>query len=366
LLENIINNLRETVPEAFVDKEPSIPWINEKTWVIDSREFPYFRESPIFPPIFVDPEVEVPETDEYLEGEVRSNGVEALAWYVPFHQSKRWGFYFRVRGICYLSNFFKNQSNIKDVNQRIKKAFEVLFYHEFFHFLTEITAAHMEMSYKKPLYNDYVQFIAKTKYGGLLIEEPLANAYVLKRIPKRDYPQVKKFFNIQPPPYSTFWKFIPDTDFLIGKRKLGAMMRIHDLTEISIGVIIANLPSRDEPFWEFLFNVTPEKLFLSDLPIYFVKEKEHTTSGIEFKTPIFYGVQIAIYPCDHDPPHIHIWIPADNRRNGRYLYPSLEPYMGAKPLSNKQRKKVQRVIAKYRNKIEEILIRQKREHILFH
>ena len=101
-------------------------------------------------------------------------------------------------------------------------------------------------------------------------------------------------------------------------------------------------------------------MFLPDIPIYFVIEKEHPTSRIKFITPIFKGIWIAAYPCDHPPPHLHIWIPADNKRDGRYLYPSLEPYMGAKPLSNRKRKKVEMLIKKYKEKIESALERQRR------
>lgn len=72
-----------------------------------------------------------------------------------------------------------------------------------------------------------------------------------------------------------------------------------------------------------------------------------------------YGTQIAVHVSDHTPPHIHVWVPADNKKDGRYLYPTLEPYMGAPPLSNKKRKKVQKVIEKYKDKIESIIERQK-------
>lgn len=357
MLQDILNNLRKTIPNAFVDMAPSIPWVGEKTRIINLREIFEFREFPVFPPIFIDPEAEIPEIDDELNSEVRESGVEALAWYVPFHQSKRWGVYFRVRGIYYLSNFFKTKSHPTDVNERIKRALEVLFYHEFFHFLSEVTAAHMEMTYKKPLYNEYQKFLEEGVDESLRIEEPLANAYALRRVQKRYHSCVKAFFHIQPLPYSQYYKFIQDASFLTGKRKLGAIVRVHNLPEI-IAHALSSFPDTHEPFWEFLFNVIPEKLFLPDIPIYFVIEKEHPTSSIKFKTPIFMGVQIAVYPCDHPPPHLHIWIPAHNKRDGRYLYPSLEPYMGARPLSNRRRKKVQRIIEKYKDKIESVIERQ--------
>ncbi|RKY52169.1 MAG: hypothetical protein DRP89_08090 [Candidatus Neomarinimicrobiota bacterium] len=230
MLREIINNLKETVPNAFIDEEPSIPWVNEKTRIVNLREmeFPDFHEVPIF----IDPEAEILEADNKLDSEISESGVEALAWYVPFHQSKRWGFYFRTRGIFYLSNYFKNKRNLNDVNERVKRALKVLFYHEFFHFLTEIAAAHMEMTYKEPLYNPYLKFCNESASTTLNIEEPLANAYALRRIQKRYRSRVKAFFDMQPPPYSEFHKFVKDTCFLAGKRKLGAIVRIHNLPEI--------------------------------------------------------------------------------------------------------------------------------------
>jgi len=355
MLKEILDNLKKTVPDAFLSEGLSIPWVNKEAKTVSLREVLEFREFPIFPPIFLDPEAEIPEADEEIEDRVRENGIEALAWYVPFHRSSKWGIYFRVRGICYLSNYFKTKSNITDVNERVKIALEVLFYHEFFHFLTEITTANMEMMYKKQLYNSYFEFLKKNP--ELRDEESLANAYVLRRVQKRYHSYIKRFFNIQPPPYSQFQKFMRDTDFLAGKRRLGAIIRMHSVSEIISNVLLSSFPDIDEPFWEFLFNVEPEKLFLPDIPIYFILEKDHPTYRIKFITPVFKGVKLAAYPCDHPPPHLHIWIPADSKRDGRYLYPSLEPYMGARPLSRKQRKKVQMLIDKYKDKIEDVLVR---------
>ena len=82
----------------------------------------------------------------------------------------------------------------------------------------------------------------------------------------------------------------------------------------------------------------------------------HTFFWDSKKSPT--DTRIAVYPCDHLPPHIHIWIPVDNKRDGRYLYPSLEPYKNEPPLSNKKRKKVETVIEKYKDKIESIIARQ--------
>lgn len=361
MLEELISKVKENVPDVFIDKNTIntlIPWINENTRIIDARKF---WEVPVFPPIFVEPHSNIPEIDEELEGDIRKQGTEALAWYIPFHQSQKWGIYFRVRGLSYLSNFFKNKKNLNDVNERIKMAFEVLFYHEFFHFLTEMTATNMEMIYHKPIYNAYVEFIHNEVgfKSRLSIEEPLANAYTLMRLPKQWHTRIKRFFKTQPFPYSTFDNFTSGPDYLHGKRRLGVIIHFHNIPKLGVQELISPpYKYRDEPFWEFLFNVEPERLFLPDIPIYFVIENKHPASILKFITPIFMGVQIAVYPSDHPPPHLHIWIPADSKKEGRYLYPSLEPYMGAEPLTNKKRKIVQECIERYKNKIESIIKKQ--------
>lgn len=359
MLNEIIDNLKRTVPDAFVNEPPTIPWIRNDSQIISLREIsPNIRDFPLSPTIFVEPYTEISERDEELEGEIRERGIEALAWYVSFHQSSRWGIYFRTRGISYLSNLFRTKSNTNDVNERIKIAFDLLFYHEFFHFLTDIVSAHMEMVYKIALYNAYLKFLRSSAHQSLFIEEPLANAYVLRRTPKRYHSRIKNFFEIQPSPYTLFSDFASDIDFIKGKRKLGAVIHFHNISEI-VAQALNSFPDTDEPFWEFVFNVEPEKMFLPQIPIYLVIEKHPNSSLLRFITPIIYGVQIAVYPCDHPPPHIHIWAPVDNKKDGRYLYPSLEPYLGAPSLSNKKKKKVKEIIKRHRDKIESIIKRQK-------
>lgn len=62
------------MPDAFIDEEPSIPWIDENTRIINSREFFNVREYPIFPPIFIDPDTEIYDVDKKLEGEIHKGG----------------------------------------------------------------------------------------------------------------------------------------------------------------------------------------------------------------------------------------------------------------------------------------------------
>ncbi len=384
MLYEIINNLKKTLPDAFKRKEkPDIPWIYEKSEIKDLRDIdPLSRELNIPPKIFIDPESKIID-DQELEDEIGERGVEALAWYISFHQSNKWGIYFRVRGLSYLSNIFKYKSNSNDINRRIKVAYDLLFYHEFFHFLTDMVSSNMEMAYKKVLYNYYLEFLEYLKdckwdaYNNIYIEEPLANAYVLKRMPKKYHYRIKIFFNIQPKPYSQFCNFLSEDTFIRGKRKLGAIVRCAAIFQEFINAPISenkeviikrrkrlirqnikNLPIIEEPFWEFLYNVDPEKLYLPYIPIYFVSE-EHPNGKLRFKTPIIHNARICVYIGDHPPPHIHVYIPANNKKDGRYLYPSLKPYLDTDSLSNKKIKILKDIIKKHKNKIESILKKQK-------
>lgn len=357
MLKEIIENLRQTMPKAFLNKGPTIPWMDQNVRALSDGipEGNYGRRTHAST-LWIDPEYQPSADDQRILGDVNRIGTEALAWYVSFHQNRRWGIYFRLRGLAFLAGLFMAKNPAIEANECMKRAYDVLFQHEFFHFLTDMTAVHMEMVYQKPIYNDYLSYLNGYTSKSFQIEEPLANACALRRSHRRFFSCIKDFFSQQPSPYSTYGNFVRDTDFLEGKRKLGLILRIHDDSLVFPG-ILEELPDIAEPRWEFLYNVTPEKLFLPEIPIWLVIEKDHPTSSIKFVTPIFMGTKIAAHPCrEHGPPHLHIWIPADNRRDGRYLYPSLQPYMNAKPLSNRERKKVEEVIGRFREKIERDLI----------
>jgi hypothetical protein len=359
MLVRIIDDLKRTVPDAFVDVPPKIPWVEtEREPEADlPKVYPMARDLPTRPTVFVAPnvefpeDVEIPEPDEEIIREIGRRGTDALAWYVSLHQSSKWGIYFRARGIFFLSNLLKTKSNIYDLNERVKLAFDLVLYHELFHFLTDMTAAHMEMVYKMPVYNDYLGFVSSSPPESVLIEEALANAYALRRMPKRYHSQIRGFFAMQPSPYSHYRELVSDIDFTKGKRRLGAIVHFHNTSQILLQSL-SSFPKTDEPFWEFIFNVEPEMIFLPQIPMYVVTERHPSCARIRFISPVTDGLKVAVFPDDHPPPHIHVWIPANNKKDGRYLYPSLEPYRGALPLSRNKRRKLEIVISRYRPEIE--------------
>jgi hypothetical protein len=72
-----------------------------------------------------------------------------------------------------------------------------------------------------------------------------------------------------------------------------------------------------------------------------------------------WNAKVTAYPRDHNPAHIHVWIPADNFRDGRYLYPSSDPYRGAGALSRRKRDLVNKILDRdgYRKKIRNQLMK---------
>lgn len=360
MLNEILDNLKKTVPDAFVDNPVTIPWIKSESLIVNIKKvFPQKEETDISPSIFIDPNTKIPTPDNELADDILKKGTEALAWHVSFHQNQHdWGIYIRNRGLFFLSNLFKSKNNVNDINEGIKLAFDLLFYHEFFHFITDMVSANMEMIYKNTIYNNYRNELPTDEFQ---IEEPLANVYCLRKLPLIYHSRIRDFFERQPEPYKHFGNYETDVTFANGKKELGAIIRVFretskkerqaDLLAAKFDNSFGNFPTSDEPFWEFTFNVEPEKTFMIEIPIYFVSES-HPNGELRFVTPIIYETKIAVYPGDHPPPHLHIWMPADSKKCSVYLYPSLTPYRKAKPLSNKQRKFIEDITNRYKVQLE--------------
>ena len=145
------------------------------------------------PPEF-DPVIEigadVDETFPALEGEAgeeirRSvldldHGMDAYGWYVPFHYpGVQWGIYIPVTGIVFL---------IRDALSKLPSpfktkrhlAFHAILNHELFHFGTDYAIAQAELLHQEPWYVPAKTAFKKGTPDYCVIEEQLANAYMLK------------------------------------------------------------------------------------------------------------------------------------------------------------------------------------------
>ncbi len=145
---------------------------------------------------------------------VRLSGMDALGWYVSFrHPGSTWGVHVTVSGIIYL---------IKEVfaglqvplETKVKLAFQAILNHELFHFATDYTVAQAELAHQESWYLPAVKEFRASALGHSIIEEQLANAYMLKsfKAMKLDLrvrgksDALKAFTALQPKGYCDGWK----------------------------------------------------------------------------------------------------------------------------------------------------------------
>ena len=103
-----------------------------------------------------------PEVDLHINGPFEMDGVEALAWYRSFHYEPipKWGIYLLDKGIYYLAKKLESQFDPSEINSQtrqkcIQDAINVLYFHELFHFYTDLAAAKREVDEYRSMYVDY-------------------------------------------------------------------------------------------------------------------------------------------------------------------------------------------------------------------
>lgn len=166
-------------------------------------------------------------------------------------------------------------------NQAYRIAFEIMYYHEYFHFLVDICSTINELIIKKPLYIPYLTEIYQVQHlSANNIEESLANAYVLNKRQKFKESQIraflKNFMDLQPPAYSGYYRFLirGKPGNYAGKRKLISMI-LETRLNPSISPPLENLLS------EHTWHLTP-----SDVPIYIVEgDISHFSWYLHFAPP---------------------------------------------------------------------------------
>ncbi len=163
-----------------------------------------------------------PNTDNFVSRSKEEDGIDALAWYRSFHYEpiQKWGIYMLDKGIYHLAEIFEGQYEQSEVTPETRQecihdAVNLLYYHELFHFYTDLTAANLEISESRSMYVDYFQ---KRYPNGWLesdgapsdipakLEEALANEFARKKtITKRSQQYkdtLKEFMERQPNGYA--------------------------------------------------------------------------------------------------------------------------------------------------------------------
>ena len=138
-----------------------------------------------------------------LDEEVKSEGVDALAWYTSFHNTdEEWGIYIPLTSIHYLADrLFENEGAVS--KNKFELALAILLKHERFHFLADYAQTQLELLMAVPCR----YLLQKQMQAGqyLEIEEALANAYMLTELKKistiKQFKKIISFIKYQPPGY---------------------------------------------------------------------------------------------------------------------------------------------------------------------
>jgi len=211
--EKYVDRIRSACKDAFVNQKfdiPKVPLIKEGYEI-------YRLEKPLTK--FTEEELEklvkligeiTPDEYGIVDSYIKELGIEALAWYRPFHYLPMdlWGIYITLYGLRYLvsqiKKFFLHQKSI----DALKSAFDILWHHELFHSLVELFALRCELISLQPKYIPYYLAIYKKQYPNC-IEEALANRYVLSRKRLRSvHPYIVAFFDRQPGYYRKYKDYL--------------------------------------------------------------------------------------------------------------------------------------------------------------
>nr|AIF19546.1 hypothetical protein [uncultured marine group II/III euryarchaeote KM3_87_B04] len=160
-----------------------------------------------------------------LAAALATDGTEALAWYIPFHDtSSEWGIYIRDIGPRIIANRCFPALLKTDPNEALGLAFDFLFAHEFFHHISEIACTTLENAdLSDPLYRLYFDRLVSGNPDEVL-EEALANSFALNFISgKQNKDAIRRFMDDCPPGYRDYGEFESEPNFEKGLNWLASM-----------------------------------------------------------------------------------------------------------------------------------------------
>jgi hypothetical protein len=211
----------------------------------------------------------------WLRDEIVEHGIEALAWYRPFHISPQheWGITITDRGIWYLaknvmSRKYEAPYTAEQIHDCFELAYEFLYFHELFHFKVEYAATILELNSPHESVKVYAPFWEEGFYRPgpnhcLPLEEAMANEFARWKVcqgqPKPLNDAIEDFMQTQPSGYR---------DFTDVKHHRNWQQGLDSLVESMIG--------RSTPFAKSIFDqyksyideeeVVPCRIITSGLP----------------------------------------------------------------------------------------------------
>lgn len=215
---------------------------------------------------------------------IENDGIDAYAWYHPFHYQKGdpgWGIYLHEQGLWKMaSNLEFLRESGHTTNDLVIIAGCILFWHEYFHFLNEIAASTIEISKKK--YTTYFRLqeiqrkrspIKTMSVGNDLdclnyyeLEEALANSFCLKkstRIQKGIASKLKSLMDTMPRGYQHYGEFSQRSKFEAGCSFLAGEMANDNR--------IRNPTDQLSPY-QSLYHTDLKHVKIQDVPIYLIHD----------------------------------------------------------------------------------------------
>lgn len=179
-LADTLDYLRANVPDAFTsDQSPESDDVEPQPidpdfafWDTDGNSEATFLPDELRGPLLDD----IRARRSRVEGPLTDSGVEALAWYRPYHSSRdRWGIYLKLDGIAYVAGevLRAHGGGPLGLDLAIRAAPAALLRHEEFHCEVEIFATGPELAAGRPTYLPYNSYFRRA--GAFRREEALAN-----------------------------------------------------------------------------------------------------------------------------------------------------------------------------------------------
>ena len=253
--------------------------------------------------------------DERMKEEIKHGGTDTLAWYCPFHRFARnsWGIYIPDASVSYLALKVFNDPQMRLPKRVVRDplsyalAFRLLFLHEFFHFVTEISASAIEFIKAAPCYEDYFahEYCMPVDCDEPL-EEALANAFAFRGTMKeitlrarkgrfdrrpearhaKDLPnsptwqknairKMKAFMSDQPSGYSSFPEYLAPDAFSAGAGRLAA------------AIDQRSRPRKEPQLLASLFDCHQRNVFYEDVPVHLVRAigRSDVSQEIDIRMP---------------------------------------------------------------------------------
>lgn len=223
-----MRNPNKLIPDSWMNKFENFGFAHEQRsdYRIDHEQQSGYRVEPRLPLLETFDIEEDPEQgylfpsdydleSEWLRDEVDEHGIEALAWYRPFHISPQneWGITITDRGVWYLAKNVMSQKydtpyTLEQIHDCFELAYEFLYYHELFHFKVEYAATILELNSPHEPVKVYAPFWEDGFYHPgpndcSPLEEAMANEYARYRVckgqPKKLRDAIEGFMRTQQP-----------------------------------------------------------------------------------------------------------------------------------------------------------------------